>query len=198
MNTEIRRRQTQTQTVSPPWQHHQHRQRQPMAPPATPWKALSHGLGRCHQTPRSLFLPPAALISCSSTAACPTSLGCGPSSFMLRFRQQLAGGPGVPAARSQIPAPRRPASPQVPRVPSGPTPALWGSTEPRRAHRPERSTCGAEGHSRAGRTRRNNACCTPATIECTLCSCVVNIPAPKTAPLSSCTLCLVRGCLLAS
>lgn len=93
--------------------------------------------GRCHQTPPASPLPasPAALISCPSTAACPTSLGCGPSSSMLRFRQQLAGGPGVPAARgARYPPPRRPS------LSPGPPESRQAQPRPRGAPRSLAST----------------------------------------------------------
>lgn len=110
-----------------------------------------------------------------------------------RFRQQLAGGPGVPAARgARYPPPRRPQLPKKSRVPSG-QPRPMGSRAASRPP-PERSTCGAEvtagpggpgGDVRVARLRQLSAhslqlCC--------------RHPRTKTA-VSSCTLCLgLRGC----
>lgn len=83
--------------------------------------------------------------------------------------------PGEP----DTPPPPAPQPLPSPPSPVRPNPGPMGLHEPHPP--PERSTCGAEGQ-RAGRTRRNNACCTPATIECSLCSCVVNIPAKTRCP----------------
>ena len=127
--------------------------------------------GWCHQTPLWLPLPPspAALISCPSTAACPTSLGCGPSSSMLRLRQKLTGGPGCARSQeSQIPASTAPtASPQVPPSPVRPSPSLGVSTVPHVHHLNAPPDSHALrwgwGSQQAVRIRWNNAHCTPET-----------------------------------